>query len=95
MFMPPLVLFRSVLPMGKMWGRDGDENPHRKALKFNGLTGKIPKWGEKRIFPHPHVQRGIFPGALRVVAEVPAQPASRAVAADGIHSRLIECRACF
>lgn len=95
MFMPALVLFRSVLPMGRMWGRDGDFYPHRKAFVFNSLTAKIPKWGEKRILPHPHVQRGIFPGALRAVAQGPTQPASRAGAADGIHSRFIECRACF
>ena len=81
--------------MGRMWGRDGDENPHRKALDFNRLTAKTPKWGENQILPHPHVQQGILPGALRALAGVPALPVSRAGASDGIHSRLIECRACF
>lgn len=81
--------------MERMWGRDGDGTPHRKAFVFNRLTAKIPKWGEKRILPHPHVQRGIFPGALRAVARGLAQAASRAGAVDGIHSRLIECRDCF
>ncbi len=86
---------RPVLNHVRMWGRDGDFHPHRKAFVFNCLTPKIPKWGEKRILPHPHVQQGILPGALRAEARVPAQPASRAGAAEGIHSRLIECRACF